>query len=441
MTSELATVIKVYKRIERAWTSSDKNTDDYLAAVCFFENMSYRLFETAKHDRLIGFRIFYRLIQRIFHKENEAVRLLNPEGDTVIIGGIIKTRDNVIEYIKRSSKANIKSYIAKDFIPQIEQGKLKFILAILPFALKQSIKCVADSRRLNLALSIYEVAEITFILEYCKREGIKHIYDFIPYEKDGNLLSLVLKEQNITITKIPSSGPLATHNRVLIGDEIIFSTPYHFEELKKFRDSLRATTFTLWPPERAFLYFDKYEKHPQPEAFTLGFYSHGDWLRREEKHSEHGRQVGEAEKAILQYLAKFVSENPKYKLRVFPHPREKKQAVSAKMKQFYRDAIGNENFELVTENIGTASSFEKVDIALAAFSTILYERLFCGYKTLIGNIGLSDFPLNGSSLNTICFGNYDEMKSYIEKYGPQNEDYFFSNTGLEPYRASHYPKP
>lgn len=441
MISELHQVIQVFKRIERAWTSADKSSDDYLAAVCFFENMSYRLFETAKHDRLIGFRILLRLFKRIFQKDNDAIRNLDPDGDVVIVGGIIKTRENVIEYIQRSSKAKIKSYIAKDFIPQLKSGRRKFMLAILPFALKQAIKCIANSRRLNIALSIYEVAEIAFILDYIRKEKIKHVYDFIPYEKDGNLMSLVLLEEKITVTKIPSSGPLATHNRVLLADEIICSTPYHFEEQKKFRDSLRAKDFTLWPPERAFLYFSRYQAHPSTTPFTIGFYSHGDWLRREEKHSEHGRKVGEAEKAILKYLSLFVEENSHFKLIIFPHPREKKQEISQKSFQFYRDVIGNENFEMMTENVGTANNFERVDIAVAAFSTILYERLFCGYKTLIGNIGLSDFPMNGSTLNSICFGTYDEMKQLISEYSDKDDEYFFTTSGLDAYRNAHYPQP
>ncbi|MFN0033174.1 MAG: hypothetical protein ACKVOR_13520 [Flavobacteriales bacterium] len=441
MTSELKQAIATFKRIEKAWTAEDKNSDDYLAAVCFYENMSYRLFETAKHDRLIGFRIIMRLYKRIFEHSNDAIRKLEEQGDTIIVGGIIKTRENVIEYIQRSSRANIHSYIAKDFIPQLKRGKRKFMLALLPFALRQAFRCVTDFKRLNVALSIYEVAEIAFILHYIREHRIKHVYDFVPYEKDGNLMSLVLKQEGITITKIPSSGPLATHNRILLGDEIICSTPYHYEEQKKFRDSLRAQTFTLWPPERAFLYFDRYTTHPTPQAYTLGFYSHGDWLRREEKHSEHGRKVGEAEQAILKYLSNFVAEYPQYKLIVFPHPREKKKEISEKSLQFYTKAIGNSNFEMMNENVGTAYNFERVDIAVAAFSTILYERLFCGYKTLIGNIGLSDFPMNGSTLNNICFGDYEEMKKLIELYGAHDEDFYFNHSDLDDYRYTHYPKP
>ena len=65
MTNELRSVIRKYHEIEKAWTSNEKNTQEYLAAVCLFEYPSYRLLDSDKHDRLIGFRMLVRTFRRI----------------------------------------------------------------------------------------------------------------------------------------------------------------------------------------------------------------------------------------------------------------------------------------------------------------------------------------------------------------------------------------
>jgi hypothetical protein len=116
------------------------------------------------------------------------------------------------------------------------------------------------------------------------------------------------------------------------------------------------------------------------------------------------------------------SENPQIKLMVFPHPREMKPEVSEQMLQFYREAIGHDQFEIARFTGGTTQNFDKTDMAVAAFSTILYERLYCGYKTLIGNMAISEFPMNASPLNNICFRTYETMSALISEYSSNTRD-------------------
>jgi hypothetical protein len=439
MISDLKSVIKSYYDLERAWLSENKKSDEYLAAVCFFEHMTYRLTEADKKDRLIGLRMARRLMKRLFSNSRDAILVLHPEQPTIVLGGIIRTRDIIVNYVNRCTEQPVGTYIAKDFISAIDLPRWSVLFCLMPFMIRQSLRAIFSKRRINIALSIHEIFEIAYLKYYIKTHAIKHVYDWIPYEKDSNFLSLQLMKEGVEVTKIPSPGPLATHNRIMIGTEIIFSTPYHFEELKRFGDTIRADRFSKWPPQGAEANIHQYMDHPKPPPFTLGFYSHGSWVRKAEKHAQHGRAVDVAEAKILSLLGRFINENPEFKLMIFPHPRERKHNMELMLK-FYSDTIGHGNFVIADKSHGTVASFNLVDIAIGAFSSILYERMYCGYKTLIGNIGFHDFPMNGSTLNTISFVTYDDMQELIKKYAPQNDDWFFDHSKLDEYRYIKFQK-
>jgi hypothetical protein len=440
MLNELSDVIKAYHHLEKEWLGMHKNSKEYLAAVCLFEYPSYRLHEYDKHDRLIGFRMLVRTFRRIFSSK-KGCNTLDTSAKTIVVSSSRNTVD-IINYITRSGKAPIHSYIDRDHMALGDFGTWSLVMRWLPFALRQSIKCINSPYRSTIALTIAEIPEIAFVLKYVKSNGISLVYDFLPYEVDSNFMYLLFQKNEIDVFKIPSSGPLATHHKILLSDHLALSTPYHFEEVKKFDSTIRVRQVHLWPPERAHLYYSRYKENRQwEENGTLGFYSHGEWLRRAQKHSEIGGRIGEAEEAILKMLGTFVHQNPRYKLRIFPHPRELKPEVHADMMAHYRRCIGHDSFEIFTEQGGTSQHFAKAEIAIAAFSTILYERLYSGYKTLIGNMFISDFPMNLSPLNSICFKSQVELESMLKRFGGIEADHFFEMTGLENYRLDAYPEP
>ena len=51
-------------------------------------------------------------------------------------------------------------------------------------------------------------------------------------------------------------------------------------------------------------------------------------------------------------------------------------------------------------------SFKDFDLGFGTFSSILFERLHCGYKTLIFNNSIDEFPLNDPRLNQIIISDY-----------------------------------
>ncbi len=440
MTNELRSVIRKYHEVERAWTAVHKNTHEYLAAVCLFEYPSYRLLDSDKRDRLIGFRLLVRTMRRIM-RTGKGKTKIDEAGQSIIISSSRNTSE-IIRYISHSGQTTIHTYIDRDHMSLGDYGKWPLLFAWLPFALKQASRCVVSPYRSTIALSVAELPEIALILQLAKRNRAHMIYDFLPYEVDSNFMYLLFRENQIGVFKIPSSGPLATHHKILLADHLAVSTPYHLEEIRKFQSTIRVGQHHLWPPEKAHLYYSKYKANcTWEETGTIGFYSHGEWLRKAEKQSDYGGRIGEAEASILRMLGNILASKPQFKLRIFPHPRELNPAVADAMQKHYRSCIGHDSFEIFTTPGGTSQHFGKVEIAIAAFSTILYERLYSGYKTLIGNMFIYEFPMNQSPLNSICFKTQPELEEMLSRFIDMDAGTFFEITQLGNYRLQSYPEP
>jgi hypothetical protein len=121
MTNELKGVIRKYYEIEKAWTGSDKNSNEYLAAVCLFEYPSYRLLDSDKRDRLIGFRLLVRTLRRMLSSGNGKTEI-NPEAKALVIGSSKNTND-IIQYISRSGKTTLHTYFDRDHMSLGDYGK------------------------------------------------------------------------------------------------------------------------------------------------------------------------------------------------------------------------------------------------------------------------------------------------------------------------------
>jgi len=440
MTNELKSVIRTYYEVEKAWTADEKNSPEHLASVCLFEYPSYRLLDSDKHDRFIGFRLLVRTLRRMLSIKHG--KTMVDQNSSAIILSSSKNAKDIIQYISRSGKTTIHTYLDRDHMSLGDYGKWLPILVWLPFAFRQAVRCLTSQYRSALALTIAEIPEIAFTLQFAKANRINMVYDFLPYEVDSNFMYLIFRENQIGMFKIPSSGPLATHHKILLSDFIALSTPYHLEEIRKFNSTIRVGEYHIWPPEKAHMYFSKYKNNQSwEEDNTIGFYSHGEWIRKAEKQSDYGGRIGDAEEAILRMLGNLAEKNPKLKLRIFPHPRELKPEFKQDMLSHYRSCIGHDMFEVFTEQGGTSQHFAKAEIAIAAFSTILYERLYSGYKTLIGNMFIVEFPMNQSALNAICFKTQDELEAMLNRFGNMDAETFFAETGLMKYRMESYPEP
>lgn len=420
---------RVRKNLHRALYPASPRTDEALAGKCLMENMSYRLPRNADSDPFIGFREWWRMLRRPL---SHSLPLSQKAKNVLLVSGKAQA-NGATEYVQAASGVAVDAVLQKDDLrmalsPADQWSDLFFCLIV-------SFRCVFSKQRANQALLIRQVHETTALVTLLEAFGAQHLFNFIPFEVDTNLISLLCKDQGVTTTLIPSAGPLQTHNHTLIADELIVSTPYHLEELRVLGDQVRVQRITRWMPERTQQFFRSYFTTPEPPVRTLGFYSHGSWLRELQQHAENGLGIAEAEEQLTKDVGAFLKKHPEFTMIIFAHPREKQPALLAQTEAHYRryfDLDGGQ-VRLASIDEKTPFCFHMVDVAVAAFSTVQYERLFCGYKMLIGVYGIKGFPMPGSSLAAICFHDGHTMEQIILRSAEMNRTQFFEQFGLDDY--------
>ena len=433
MASFLAHTIRSYHTLRKSDPSSEKG----MAWKCILENVTYRLDTNAAMSKVLALKQFVRLARTIL-KGDKCFHSYDRESDVAVLEAQFVYIELEEDSMLRQAPTPPSLFISKSHLPSV----LSFweLIRLAFFTLPIILRTYGNEKdRMNLSMHVLQVAENAALLKFCKEKGIKHIYDFAPYLIDHNWSYLLLREQGIRVTKLPSPGPLATHHDILFADELVVSTPYQLEEVEAL-PNIHVEKINKWLLESAFLYIDRYiEMDKEPPSKTVAFYSHGGWLRLAQGHTDDGLNIPAAEKRLLEHLATFVKAHPDFKVLIYPHPREKKDEVWERTQSFYASFFQDLPFEIVPKDTRTTESFEQADIAVASFSTILYERIFCGYKTLIGNFGIAGFPMTNSSLEAICFDTEVALHSQLNALSSMSRDEYFETYGLTEYRYSTYP--
>lgn len=424
----------------RSLKSAAPETDAFLAWKCMCENMTYRLGDDADRTPSIGFRVIVRTLRKIRSGGDALRRIEGGDPSSAFYDGLFNAVDARIAYVEAETGTRPGWFISQEEAPGVLRGKLSaaaFVAVAFPLALR----CLFSAhQRVNRALHIQQLAEVTAVRHLLTANDIKVVYDNAPYLIDSNWRYVLLGDVVRDYIKLPSPGPLKTHNAITLCDTLVTTSGYHEEELPHLND-IRYKRKLKWVVEHAYGYIHRYRNGslPEPESKTLGFYSHASWLRKAQGHRSDGLRIDQAEDTLLLFLRNYLKNNPDYTLVIFLHPREKREDTIEKTKAHYTVCLNGAPFSFAPPELGTAQCFELVDIALAAFSTIVYERLFCGYKTLIGNIDIPGFPFEGSALNNICFSSSDRMADLIESCNQMSKKEFYSSNQLDNYHFKTYP--
>ena len=386
-------------------------------------DLTYRLPGSAKKDLLIGFKEWKRIVSR-----RKTQNLSEGKAPCVLVS-TSNQKEIAIEYISTNSGFKDLHVLVREEL-SIDSLPLKFHL----FALRISLQCMFDSRRVNLALLIREVAEWTAVSDFISISNIKEFFDFTPFEKDSNALAFLLMEDGVKVTKIPSPGPFAGHHTFMIADEVVVSSAYQLEEIPHFKQWY-VSGLLHWPAEQYSRYAHCYTNAPLPPKNTIGFYSHGEWVRRKAGHANFGFGIQENEQFILESLKTFLNKHPNFQLIVFPHPKERSDG---EFQSFYSSLFEGTNTIIAPVEMKSSETFFKVSMGLMAYSTLLFERLALGYKTFIGTNFQTSFPLEGSPLKNLCLSDYESFEAALLLANEETEKEFFERCRLEKYRLKEF---
>lgn len=428
---ELLSAIQIFKSFG---LGVKKNTPkETIAQFSLQHNMSYRLDATASNDRWIGLREWYRHVI----KTNGSTTFFNQTKKTNTAGHALITWDfykdpKALIYVQQFHTQPVSHFVGKDLISlkHIHANFLEKMLLHL-FALLVTVTCLCSKKqRANRALLIRQCIEMACIMQWIKKENIQHVSFFHPYEIDSNLLSYCLQRLGIQTTFIPSIVPLFVHNHHLVCDNLVVTSPYQEEEIQNlFSKSVSYKKLLRWPAETL---FDIPENKSLSDNKRIAFYSHGQWLRNALSRADNGLAAEDSETQILSWL-KRGAENKMWEVVIYLHPLEKKHLE--KTEAYYSSFFQEIPFEWGNQNKSSAHFFHQENMGIGTLSTVIFERLLSGRKTLLHPYQDQNFPLPQSTLNNICFSSWEDLEKFWIQYSTKNDTIFFEELSLTNYSA------
>ncbi|HTF03386.1 MAG TPA: hypothetical protein VK826_05140 [Bacteroidia bacterium] len=405
-----------------------------LAGWSLFRKKSFR---SPAQQSFASFRVikhWARAVKRLFSIAPQGVVI--PEGNPVY--ATWDNRPDVqqirVDHIKQNGGEVPGLFISRNVLSSAGIPEAIWVTFLFTFFLPYLFAWALFSKHSsNIVLLFDEWIEAHRFMRITAKYKTKYVYFFCPYENDANALFLLLKKNGITVNKIPSPNLLAVHNTEMLTDTITLTSPYQLDELTEFVSTIRYSDVALWVPEQFHQYADVYRKRSEPQKLTIGYYSHGSWIRQ--KSDTTGDALGDisAELSLVTVLGDFLSRHNAFTCTVFLHPKEKKHTDKNAVAAYYDAKFGVGRYVIADLSKPGSTLFDTVDIGIGAISTILFERLFMGCKTIFYPKGFSVFPLKTTAIASICPVTPEAMESLILQSAGITTSEYLEQLGLRKY--------
>lgn len=410
-----------------------KSTAYNVAIRTNFRPESFSFPGKTKADWLISLRIFKKVLSAQFKKQ----KVNKSQGQTVaIFDCTITNAEKRKAYVQRLSGDKVKLVIGRSEVLNGVSFILSFftflsLLISFPFIFLVSL---FSRNKLHLPLLTLNLVEALNLLFLLRKHEIRKLHFFCIYENDSNLLAHVLMKCGIEINKIPSEVPLQFWNKYVVADTLSLCFHYQEEEFNAFRNGMYVKEILNWIPENSIELEPIYKNtayHTQKN--TIGFYSSAMWLRQ--KKGQLDLSAADNEKKLLELLLEFSESDPDLKLLIFLHPMEKREISVTQ--QYYSGLSNRIEFADITKP--NSHQFYKADVVVTLFSTLSYERLFWGYKTIVYPLGIKNFPITASAFANVCAKSREELFTKLKDALSVDQENFFRKNELTNYRYSEYP--
>lgn len=398
-----------------------------------FTTITYRFPISAPKDTLISLRILKLLLVTRFKKINYE----SHNTGHVAIFDVSKSGSALRRnYIKRLSGEDASVFISRDDLmgsPRVVYSILFLILLLVIFPFVVLIS-VFSKDKLKYPFHLLNAIEAFNLLWILRKHQIKKLHFFCIYESDANILAYALMKNGIEVNKIPSEVPMQFLNRTVVADTLSFCFRYQEEEFKLYNSTMHVGKIQHWIPEGSFKLEAIYNTLSRETVEnTIGFYSSGMWLRSEIDTMDLVN-ADEYEKELLQCLVEFITLNTEYKLIIFLHPLEKRNIDKAK--QYYEKF--SVPFEFADISIQNSELFKSADVVVSLYSTLAFERIFWGFKTIIYPLGQTDFPISNSVFCNTCAKTRQDLFSKLKLALETDTNVYFENNGIASYRYLNY---
>jgi hypothetical protein len=409
------------------------NSKLFYASLYLFSKTSFRLPQQARKDLFIVIRTWISTV-RSFSLKPAMKTPIEFNGLAALDSGMdaMKDRQDYLSYYGQK----VSCFFARNELCGSISPVHRLLHVINSVFLAILLSPFSFSRnRASYALIIremHEAANLTFLL---KRNNIKRLYQFCIYEKDSNFLAYFLSKNGIEVSKIPSEVPLVFANKIIVADELNLCFAYQKEEIKEFQKTIFCDKINLWMPEMFMKYMHVYkDKTFNIEKNSIGFYSSALWLRKKLNHAQVEIGSYDAEEELSGFLSEYMEQRKELKLYIFAHPKEKSSPeVLNETREHYGkifNALGS-RVELLTET--STEAYHKVNTGISLFSTITFERIAMGFKTILAPLDYKEFPLPQSDLKKISVYSKIELINKMNESLDQTKKVFFEKNGLSEY--------
>ena len=388
-----------------------KSPELYYCGSCLFKD-SFRYPVNSRNDFLISIRIYKNIIYSLIFKKIEYENFKKNNGVAIIDRSLIssKIRRN---YIYEYSGLKTDLVISKDNLLNfysLRSSIIIFLFLVFSFLPIVVVSCFSRNK-LTYPLLVREIIECFTLNEILIKHRIKELFYFNIYERDSNIVAFYLMSKKLHVNKIPSEVPICFWNKIIVANTLCICFPYQLDEYNQFKETIFIDEINNWGPERILLapkYVFKKNKNNDKPKYKIGYYSSGYWLRSHKGNVSLGDYFS-VEKELMNVLDKY-SNNYNVQVVFFLHPLELKETNLTLTKNYYSEIIKNENIKISFDNTPSVLTFNEVDLGISIKSTLMFERIYYGYKTLLYCYKQKDFPVLNSSLNNI----FIDKKSFNE---------------------------
>jgi hypothetical protein len=340
-------------------------------------------------------------------------------------------RQPYIEFYAKEKASALFPWV--DMLFSLNGWQKFFFLMFLPgFIFPSMLIGIFPKYRTNAALWPYEFVRSVNIRLLARAHQTRRLYYFCIYVKESNFCTRLLMRDGVEVVKIASESPLTFFNRQIISNRLVLCTRYQEEELSHFQSTIKTAPPEMWAPEQTLNHAFGYasdDKLAPPQ--TLGLYTSGGWRRIERYDSDMGFGYHESEARLHAHLREYLAQRPNVRLILFMHPIEKDTPERfAKAQDIYRKLLGD-RIEFADPALRTSMEFDMVDVALSIFSVVMYDRLFCGYKSVMAPYEIRDFPIDGTSISGIAAKSEKDLFHLLDEAIGMEAKEWFAQKGFE----------
>ena len=435
MILRFAKILTIFLRSIFFYKSNNKRKSPklYFSGSCLYKD-SFRYPLKSKNDFLISLRIYKSIIFSMFFKsiiyENH-----NFKNGIAIFDRSLNSAELRSNYIFKYSGYKSDLIIPKENLLNYYSFSSSVIICLFLFfsVLPVFLLSFFSKNKLTYPLLILEIIECFVLNEILIKHKIKELFYFNIYERDSNIVACILMDRGVYVNKIPSEVPICFWNKIIVSNSLCICFPYQLDEYNLFKETIFVDQINNWGPEKILEapdYVFKTNKNDNEPKYKIGYYSSGYWLRSIKGNVSLGDYLS-VENELMNLLNEY-SKSYNIEIFIYLHPIELKKSNLILTKNYYSEIIRNKNIKISFDNTPSIFSFNQIDLGISIKSTLMFERIFYGYKTLLYCFKKHDFPIKNSSLNNI-FINKKCFNEIISKSLALKTTEFFNHFDLMKY--------